>query len=94
MFDIQHIIYIILFQIIPAIPETLKDAKDSYPDIVFCKEPRAAHSALTYLQSTFDGKDLLVGFDSHGKPLPLDEVKKYSKHFEAIFNLLIGPCDQ
>ena len=77
-----------MFQIIPAIPDTLKDAKDSYPDIVFCKEPRAASSALMYLRSTFDGKELLVGFDSHGKPLPLDEVEKYSKHFEAIFKFI------
>ena len=62
------------------------------PKICFLKRPKKAGSELLYFKSmlTTEERQLLVGFDRDGKPIPLNEVKKYSPDFHAFFKILVA----
>jgi hypothetical protein len=77
------------FKKIDAIPGKLHGID---PKICFLKRPKKAGSELLYFKSmlTTEERQLLVGFDRDGKPIPLNEVKKYSPDFHAFFKILVA----
>lgn len=71
------------------LPEQLALADDS---ICFIKKPRSTGSEIVYFESALsvEGKELLMGFNSQGIPLPMDEVKLNSHFYESYFRIM--PC--